>query len=277
MNEKKEEVRRLTPKTTTLRELYLLSGNCCAFPGCNNPIVNQEGLYVGEVCHIEAAMPGGERFNPNMTNEERRDIKNLVLLCHEHHITTDNVELFPVSRMREIKRNHENLYRDTLSKMKTSIKDYSNSTTMKKALNGVKINSILSWGLDENELLKNVEILNEIIDKLKTVPLQTRKLFGIMVMRAKKGLGIDTLIIPVDEVINATDIDKKTCSIHIDSLKRNGLVSDMEMNNENGCTECFLYGNPEWNYWKDIRSFCQKTGIDITKICYELDLSVFDE
>ncbi|QED48347.1 hypothetical protein FSZ17_14485 [Cytobacillus dafuensis] len=49
-----------------------------AFPSCKKTILNDTGNFVGQVCHIEAAMPGGERFNPNQTNGERRAFSNLI-------------------------------------------------------------------------------------------------------------------------------------------------------------------------------------------------------
>lgn len=84
-----EDVKRLTPKQEVLRELYIKSENQCAFPKCHNVLVDEKGNFVGEVCHIEAAMPGGERFNPNMTNKERRSYDNLLLMCHHHYVVRD--------------------------------------------------------------------------------------------------------------------------------------------------------------------------------------------
>ena len=53
----KEKPKRLTPKPEVLRELYLLSGNQCAMPNCRNVIIDDKGTVIGQVCHIEAAMP----------------------------------------------------------------------------------------------------------------------------------------------------------------------------------------------------------------------------
>jgi hypothetical protein len=39
------------------------------------------GVFIGQLCHIEAAEEGGQRFNERMTNEERRAFENLLLLC----------------------------------------------------------------------------------------------------------------------------------------------------------------------------------------------------
>ena len=38
-----EEVKRLAPKQEVLRELYIKSGNECAYPGCHNVLVDENG------------------------------------------------------------------------------------------------------------------------------------------------------------------------------------------------------------------------------------------
>ena len=56
------EDKRLPPKPSTLRELYVLSGNLCANPGCETVLVNRKGTMVGEVCHIKAAKRGRQEY-----------------------------------------------------------------------------------------------------------------------------------------------------------------------------------------------------------------------
>lgn len=61
---------------------------------------------IGQVCHIEDAMPGG-RWNPDRTNEDNRREANLMLMCYEHHVTTDDVDKYPTEKLVEMKRTHE--------------------------------------------------------------------------------------------------------------------------------------------------------------------------
>ena len=78
-------VRRLEPTKSVLRELFLKSGNECAFPSCHHKIISSDGTFLAQICHIEAALENGERFNPNQTNKERRAFDNLMLMCYAHH------------------------------------------------------------------------------------------------------------------------------------------------------------------------------------------------
>lgn len=98
---------RLAIKKNVLRDLAIRSKNKCAFPGCDHPILNSEGDYIAELCHIEAAEPGSPRFNPHQSDEDRRSYDNLLFLCHRHHKETDDEVLYPVSRLKEIKHTHE--------------------------------------------------------------------------------------------------------------------------------------------------------------------------
>ncbi len=117
--------KRLVPTHQTYRELFLKSGNLCAFPGCGALMIDEEGNFIGQLCHIEAAEPGGERFNPAMTNEERRSVSNLMLMCYPHHCVTNDVERYSVAHLREMKSAHERRFsrpdraiREKLEKLK---------------------------------------------------------------------------------------------------------------------------------------------------------------
>lgn len=98
---------RKAPTEATIKRLFALSGNRCAFPSCSQRLVDDDGNLLAQVCHIEAANPGGERYNPHQTDEQRAAFDNLILLCANHHIVTNNVERYPVAALRAMKQAHE--------------------------------------------------------------------------------------------------------------------------------------------------------------------------
>jgi len=54
------------PSIPTVKALFAVSGNVCAFPECDRPLVDQSSnVVIGEVCHIEAASPAGPDMIPN--------------------------------------------------------------------------------------------------------------------------------------------------------------------------------------------------------------------
>ena len=100
----------------TIKKLYALSGNQCAFPDCMVTFINPDSeTNKSNICHIEAAESGGQRYNPNSTDEYRRSYDNLLLLCPNHHKETDEVSIYTVEVLRDMKRIHEDKIRKLLS------------------------------------------------------------------------------------------------------------------------------------------------------------------
>src|SRR5215216_5239629 len=94
-------------KSTTVKMLFALSGNRCAFPRCRNRLV-EHGVVVGEMCHIEAKEPGGPRYNDSQTDSQREAIENFILLCAVHHKVIDTKPSeYPVDLLRKWKARHE--------------------------------------------------------------------------------------------------------------------------------------------------------------------------
>jgi hypothetical protein len=106
------KAKRKAPDQDTLRKLYLKSGNQCAFPECTRVMLNKDGVFVSQICHIEAAEEGGERFNPAMSDEERAAYPNLMLMCYEHHVITNDLDTYPVPVLQAMKAAHEAKFTD---------------------------------------------------------------------------------------------------------------------------------------------------------------------
>jgi hypothetical protein len=96
----------------TLKELFALSGNICAFPGCKQKIFEDNHNSIGQICHIEAAKPDGERYNPNQTDADRNSFNNLILLCANHHLVTNDVSIYTVEKLKAMKKRHEERFKD---------------------------------------------------------------------------------------------------------------------------------------------------------------------
>lgn len=98
------------PTEKTIKRLFALSGNICAYPGCQLPIVESAGTITGEVCHIRARNKRGPRFEPAKTEGERHSFDNLILLCRHHHKIIDSEpEIYTVEALQEMKAIHESV------------------------------------------------------------------------------------------------------------------------------------------------------------------------
>ncbi|MEP1034406.1 hypothetical protein [Ekhidna sp.] len=107
MNKKKIVHRAPTP--TTKKQILAASGNQCAFPTCNDIIVDREhGVLVGKIAHIKARREEGPRFDYNQSEKENRSAENLLALCGKHHdIVDDRTDIYNVESLISMKHNHE--------------------------------------------------------------------------------------------------------------------------------------------------------------------------
>ena len=82
----------------------------CSYPGCRRLThgATSDGkgeIDIGEAAHICAAAPGGPRYDPNMTPDQRRSAENGIWLCDVHARAVNSKDSkFTVEELREWKR-----------------------------------------------------------------------------------------------------------------------------------------------------------------------------
>jgi hypothetical protein len=259
-----EVPKRLTPINETIRELYLKSGNECAFPNCTERIINSEGIFIGELCHIEGALPEGERFNINQTNEERRSFPNLMLLCHPHHVTTDNVEIYTVAIMKKMKLDHETKYTNVVKVIHNSLLDYTEKKQVVLANKLDKLNQVLKWGQNQEQLNGTSIDINKLAKVLKEVPRRALEFLVIIINRGYKRDTYSSGQIRVlhDDLMEAMELDDHTVMKFVRILEQHGLV-DIE-NLDHGSEIVLEYG--DWPIFSTLKEFCDKSGVILSEI-----------
>jgi len=96
------------PSLATIKRLFAVSGNKCAFPRCVQSLIDANGTVTGEICHIKGRKPNSPRYDANQTEDERRAFENLILMCPIHHkVIDDDPDSYTVERLLEIKARHE--------------------------------------------------------------------------------------------------------------------------------------------------------------------------
>lgn len=98
----------------TVRELAGRAGHACSNPDCRLPTsgaaIGDEGkvVIVGVAAHIKAAAPGGPRYDPLQTSEERRHASNGIWLCTAHaKQIDDDAKHFTVEKLKAWKQEAE--------------------------------------------------------------------------------------------------------------------------------------------------------------------------
>ena len=97
------------PSRPTVKRLFAVSGNRCAFPKCTTPVVypGTESI-VCEICHIKGEKPTAPRYDAAQTDDERHGFENLILLCSVHHkVIDDDEQAYTIERLTRLKQEHE--------------------------------------------------------------------------------------------------------------------------------------------------------------------------
>jgi hypothetical protein len=285
-----ETAKRLQPKFSTTRELFVHSGNVCAFPACTRRLVNEKGQWLGEICHIEAALPGAARFNPEMTNEERRKASNLMLMCHDHHVETDDVSEFPVERMREIKAAHEAAFAgapaplgdDALEAavkeiVESDIVDRTDRVILQLPQTFAAFGETLKMNETPEELRQDIAMVAPGLEALRRIPIDTRAIFAIVVDRGSSYLG--DLGVPAHELDGATGLSPYEIQLHVATLERYDLASfDEDYDDYRNLTITWVKTSSidGWNFWGSVREFCEAKGIQGKQLINELRFDLLD-
>lgn len=125
--------------------LGYLSRGVCYFPGCSRRIIkfvdNEPHLDV-QFAHIRDAKRGN-RYDPGMTDEERKAFHNLILLCAPHHeeIDRNHPERYGTELLLEWKIEREGDVRDHLSQG-----DKLNEENLQEALEDAAVPTIIVSG-----------------------------------------------------------------------------------------------------------------------------------
>lgn len=254
------KVVRLEPRKKTLRRLYALSGNRCAFYACERAILNIDGIFVAQVCHIEAASPEGQRFNAAMTNEQRAHEANLLLLCYEHHRVTDDVTKYPVERMQQIKRDHEAKFADAAGKIRSRIVDHTTLETVKEAANLEALwAEIGAPADDDHDPAESLAELGKVVRALKRLPIQTRQLFAIAVDRSKIDRPSGSRYVSVSLLKLVTELSMTALRNHIAILDEAKLVGEADPGEQFREQRILIQTSPEsWDFWTKLKKFCKK-------------------
>ncbi len=281
-----EILKRLAPTQKVLRELYLKSGNLCAFEGCSALLMDADGVFIAQICHIEAAVKGGQRFNDNSTIEARRQVNNLMLMCHAHHKVTDDVAKYPVEKLRQMKAAHEARFSNPARAMLKSIKDWTTAVTPSRPQNLDEFNRILKLNWSKDDCNSAIVDLNQLIEKLKGTPTDIRTFLSRLVDRAhrlgksecvKRSNG--NLVFSAKDIESAFQLSDKVVADLAVRLEQYGVGSLSADSFDGFADESAISLNVNgWDgFWTDLAIFCEKTGENLDLFVLDLDFARLDQ
>jgi hypothetical protein len=164
------------------RELWVLSGNECAWKGCSERLLAEDGAWIGKIAHIVGAEVGSARHDPSWESDDLRDFSNLVLLCSNHHDRIDHPgsrDNYSVEFLREMKEEHKARFRRAFQGFE---EEFLNVTGINVVTPCTTLDRFLP-GQPDDERPGNVEHVNRIADYLATLTLDARQMLSFLVSR----------------------------------------------------------------------------------------------
>lgn len=281
----KPKAKRLTPRSDVLRELYLLSGNNCAIPACKGVIIDANGVVVGQVCHIEAASPEGPRFNVGQTDEERRALSNLVLICAGHHLQIDskkNEKEWTVVKLKQAKADHERKFKGVGNSLQQAFrKRYVDSTdelVPNVAKSFTKFERLLPYcKIEAEDRPKRSAQIRVFVEKLAKVPDDERDFMVSVIERAVK-LNARSVSVDVEDIKSAFGIGHSKIKRLGGALDRYEVGSvDLASTSKGDMYHVFIYDPSDFVSWMDLSAFCEQENCLIEDFVKYLKFDLLDE
>lgn len=248
-------------------------------------MMNADGVFVGQICHIEAAEAGGQRFNPAMSNEARRAASNLILMCYEHHIVTNNVDEYPREQLSKIKSDHESRFARPDRAMLLQLTDWTDRNQPSPVVSLARRNQVVGVQPAPADLQNEINEINEYIQRFRLVPVDTRRFLGEIALRMNKmrGSGVvredsggtSILISDVQSAYQLSDAGLKEWISQLESYKL-GVIEEWTLDHGTEYAirlRCLKSG---MDIWVELAWFCVKTGTPIAAFTEDLDFARLD-
>jgi hypothetical protein len=194
-----------------------------------------------------------------------------MLICHQHHVETNDVAEFPVDRMREIKSRHEDRFRDGHVPFEENLEEVVNDIVQSEITDVTErvelrlpqtlagYNAVFDLNLSPEQLQESLEALPETLENLRRLPVDARAVFAVAVDRSQDGYAS----LPVHELEQVTRLSPKDVYLHITTLERYGIayLDEDDLGEDRPPVKILQASSVEWwDFWPEFKAFCEKTA-----------------
>ncbi len=278
MENVKKDRKRLSPTSTTARELYLYSGNQCAFPSCTSSLLLDDSTWDCQVAHISAVEENWPRGGHDLSNEALRDVSNLLLLCSKHHHVIDNKKLeftYTVEVVQQMKQDHERKYRKAIAGLERIV-DTTDGSNVQYPTN---LRALPGFGDDADETAVNIAFMKPWIDAISQQPPAIRDLLAICLAHGNPGRGWKKPVrVKLTQIEGVVQIDSKEIRRRALHLADDGLLS-IDVDEDITYFELVdpTSGEIGWDMFVELHTFAGGDQSIVRRAIGKLDFTVFDQ
>lgn len=276
MGKEKDGRQRLPPTSTTTRELYLYSGNQCAYPGCVNSLLKDDSTWNCQAAHIYGVKSGAARGDHDLSDEDLRDVSNLLLMCLEHHKVIDNkasAEQYTVEVVQKMKENHEGRYRQAIAGL-VRIVDTTDGSRVDYPTN---LGNWDGFADNDQEMAQYIEDMKPWIAAIAAQPPGIRDLIVLILAHGKPGNGSrdERVRVKVTQIEGVAQIGEHEIRRRAVHLEDEGLLS---IDAEQGILELIdpTSRSIGWDLFSELHGLGSVDRAVYRRAIDDLDFTVFD-
>lgn len=278
---------RKAPSIETLRRLFALSGNQCARPSCPTVLLTADGTLVGEVAHIAAESPGGPRFDPKLSEADRRAFENLLLLCGTCHTLVDkDSETYTQAKLRKWKRDRESRFEAVGDLLRKSyLNEITDDSETVGATLPTTLNRYVQHMVDEgHESFIDASTPGEVasyVEKLRHLAVADRQLMLAIIEKAiilggaredEYGIAVHPDDLKTIRINNHRLSDYRIGKLG-KTLERNGLGS---LDTDDGEPQLCISAIHAEMGWSDLKAYCEANSATLASLLLDLKFRLLD-
>jgi hypothetical protein len=230
---------------------------------------------LGKVAHICAAEKGGLRYDPPMTNEQRRAFENLMIVCGKHHDIIDdkrNLKEYPADVLKKYKASHEGRFQRAERQLLSQFVDTTQTAkpTYPINLKGLAKATRRTKIVGQSDHIRGIR---DFIDNLKELPLEQRA-FALKLAERMRRNDMSELL--VEDVMGAFQISATALKRHMRVLEHWRLGSIEEFGEDQHVVTLWDR-EPDSTPWDEVLEFCEETRHAPDEFVYELNFGLYDD
>ncbi len=279
MSESAEPRKRLDPLRDTTRELWVYSGNQCAYQGCSESLLQGDGHWNCEVAHIYGVKETAARGKHDLTNEDLRASWNLLLLCPNHHRKVDDRSLeeeYPVEFVQKMKADHENRYREAMAGLERIV----DTTAGVEPRYPSNLRAIEDF--DDDMLQQSLPDVKRFVDAIAKQPVAFRDLIALILVHGAQRSELSSkhrppIAVPAKEIAGKTSQSETEIADKARHLERAGLLDIFDDED----IWFFSLTDPVereigWDIFVDLQTLAKGDRRIIERAIIDLDFTVFE-
>lgn len=191
-------------------------------------------------------------------------------------INSCGFEFFSNGKVAHLLDQEYNYLRQKYLGVKTSYYYLVDSTSGEPPQTCSKLNEILEWNLDQDELIGNAEELMKFYESISNLPTRSREFYCNILERAEQGSTSEEMEVLAQEIEQVLGITASEVIRAMQVLEQHGFGYIDNDEFERRTMLVITAPQRSWPLLKDLKTFSENSGVNLKSLLVDLDFSLLD-